>query len=246
MSKTVGATLAEPMLAVEPELATELGLSDGHIVDYLQAEPDFFARQRGLLAQLRVPHQERGSVSFVEAKLEQQKLRIYELEDDITGLLTVAGENERIFRVYMDLMPRIFECTTVTELELCLRRCLQEQLRLAAVRLIVDGRAFPNAASPDGEQLERLYRERMASQGQYLGRLGKEEKLRLFQDSLVNSCALIRLGAKGELGLLAFGSTDAGHYGSDMDTFLICQLADLVSRVLPKLVAAEFKSNDGR
>lgn len=246
MSKQVGATLAEPLLAVELELATEFGLSDAHIVDYLQAEPDFFARQRGLLAQLRVPHQERGSVSFVEAKLEQQKLRIYELEDDITGLLTVAGENERIFRVYMDLMPRVFECLTVTELELCLRRCLQEQLRIPALRLIVDARTFPAAASPASEQLERLYRERMASQSEYLGRLGKEEKLRLFQDSLVNSCALIRLGAKGELGLLAFGSTDAGHYGSDMDTFLISQLADVVARVLPRLVAAEFDAYDGR
>ena len=256
MSKTVGATLAEPALTNQvsadrvAELAGDLtkelvtaidkqALSDSHIVDYLAAEPDFFARQSALLAKLRVSHQARGSVSFVEAKLEQQRLRIYELEDERSALLNVAGENERIFRVYMDLMPRLFDCSSVTELELCIRRSLQAQLHIPAVRLIVDGRTFPEAASHDSEQLERLYRERMASQRQYLGRLGKEEKLRLFQDSLVNSCALMRLGNQGELGLLAFGSADAGHYGSGMDTFLISQLAEVVSRVLPKMVTAK-------
>ncbi|WP_319782808.1 DUF484 family protein [Oceanisphaera sp. IT1-181] len=256
MNKTVNATLAEPKLATN--LAVELradvvpdsmpnlvleprepSLNDARIADYLAAEPEFFARQPSLLGKLRVPHQERGSLSLVEAKLEQQRLRIYELEDERSALLTVASENERIFQVYMELMPRLFDCESVLELELCIRHSLQEQLRIPAVRLIVDGRTFPGAASSGGEQLERLYRERMASQSEYLGRLGKEEKLRLFQDSLVNSFALIRLGTKGELGLLAFGSTDAGHYGSDMDTFLLRQLADVVSRVLPELVTAQ-------
>lgn len=236
MAKAV--TLAAPVEPQERELlAKPLQLNDAHIVDYLTTESDFFVRQSALLGQLRMPHQQRGSLSLVEAKLEQQRLRIYELEDERSALLNVAGANERIFQVYMDLLPQLFDCESVTELEQCIRRHLQAQLRIAAVRLIVDGRTFPNAASQGCEQLERLYRERMASQHEYLGRLGKEEKLRLFQDSLVNSCALIRLGAKGELGLLAFGSADASHYGSDMDTFLLSQLADVVARILPKLVA---------
>lgn len=227
MTKTIGATA----LSVN-------ALNEGHIVEYLQAEPDFFVRQPDLLVQLRIPHQERGSVSLVEAKLEQQRLRIYQLEDERCELLTVAGENEHIFQVYMDLMPRLFDCQSVTELEACMRRTMQEQLRISAVRLVVDSRFFPQFASPASEQLERLYRERMASQSVYLGRLGKEEKLRLFQDSLVNSCALIRIGDQDQLGLLAFGSTDASHYGSDMDTFLLRQLADVLARILPKLYAA--------
>lgn len=227
MTKTIGANA----LSVN-------GLNEAQIAEYLHAEPDFFARQPELLVQLRLPHQERGSVSLVEAKLEQQRLRIYQLEDERSELLAVAGENERIFQVYMDLMPRLFECQSVSELEACMRRTMQEQLRIPAVRLVVDARLFPELASHASEQLERLYRERMASQIVYLGRLGKEEKLRLFQDSLVNSCALIRLGAKGELGLLAFGSADAGHYGSDMDTFLLGQLGDVLARILPKLLSA--------
>lgn len=219
-------------------LCAEAGLDDRLVADYLQAQPHFFERHRGLLQQLRLPHAERGSLSLVEVKLEQQRQRIYGLEDEITELMTVASENERIFRVYMDLLPRLFECNSVLELEFCLRHTLHQQLQVSAVRLMLDARTYPAAAGPDSDQLERLYRERMAGQIVYLGRLGKEEKLRLFQDSLVNSCALIRLGAKGELGLLAFGSADASHYGSGMDTLLIRQLADMLALLLPKLMVA--------
>ncbi|MBM7456238.1 hypothetical protein HNR62_002120 [Oceanisphaera litoralis] len=215
---------------------TEADLNDDLIADYLAARPHFFDRHRSLLEQLRLPHEHHGSVSLVEVKLDRQRRRIHELEDEITGLMTVAGENERIFRVYMDLIPRLFECSSVAELELCMRRTLQEQLRVSALRLVLDPHTYPSEQSPAGEQLERLYRERMASQSVYLGRLGKEEKHRLFQDAMVNSCALIRLGSRGEMGLLAFGSTDSGHYRSGMDTLLIRQLADILALLLPRLV----------
>ena len=259
MSKILGAATPGPRLMVQseatavadsatakPALSDTPTLSEAQVVEYLQVEPDFFANQPQLLNQLRLPHQERGSLSLVEAKLERQRLRIYELEDEISALMTVAGENERIFRVYMDLMPQLFHCNSVAELESCIRHTLQEQLRIPAVRLILDNRTFPDLPNLTSESLERLYRERMASQTEYLGRLGKEEKLRLFQDSLVNSCALIRLGGQGELGLLAFGSADASHYGSDMDTFLLRQLADVVAQVVPKLLAIESSFNAAR
>ncbi|WP_375056497.1 DUF484 family protein [Zobellella sp. DQSA1] len=215
----------------------EISLDDRQIVEYLASQPDFFVRQQGLLEQLRLPHEHRGSVSLVEAKLERQRQRIHALEEDITQLMTVAGENERIFRVYLDLFPRLFECTSLGELERCMRHTLQEQLRVSALRLVPDARWHPSAQALDGEQLERLYRERMAGQDVYLGRLGKDEKQRLFHDALVNSCALIRLGREGEMGLLAFGSADSSHYRSGMDTLIIRQLADFLALLLPRLVA---------
>ncbi|MBO1520552.1 DUF484 family protein [Oceanisphaera pacifica] len=216
-----------------------VALDDATIAEYLQDEPHFFARNPSLLRQLRLPHAQRGSLSLVEAKLEQQRLRIYELEDDITELMTVASDNERIFRVYMDLIPQLFKCTSVTELESYIRRTLQDKLRVPAVRLILDARTFVQADKTASEPLARLYQERMSSQMVYLGRLGKEEKRRLFQDSLVNSCALIRIGHHGEMGLLAFGSADGGHYGTGMDTLLINQLAEVLAQILPKLIAQE-------
>ncbi|MGO2088503.1 MAG: DUF484 family protein [Oceanisphaera sp.] len=223
--------------------AAPLVLDDAAVVEYLQDEPHFFERQGRLLNQLQLPHAQRGSISLVEAKLEQQRRRIYELEDEITELMTVAGDNERIFRVYMDLIPQLFKCTSVASLEACIRYTLQEKLRVSAVRLILDARTFTAADNIASEPLARLYQERMSSQMVYLGRLGKEEKRRLFQDSLVNSCALIRLGNQGEMGLLAFGSTEGGHYGTGMDTLLINQLADVLAQLVPKLVVKEHRGD---
>lgn len=214
----------------------EAGLDETHIADYLASQPDFFVRHPQLLDALRLPHEQRGSVSLVEARMERQRQRIHQLEEEITQLMTVAGENERIFRVYLDLYPRLFDCRTPAELEQRIAHALRERLRVTAVRLVPDARWCDLARALPGEQLDKLYRERMAGQDVYLGRLGREEKQRLFGDTLVNSCALIRIGARGEMGLLAFGSADSSHYRSGMDTLIIRQLAGFLALLLPRMV----------
>ncbi|GAA3542537.1 DUF484 family protein [Zobellella aerophila] len=216
-------------------LLDDTELDETQVADYLRDRPDFFLRHRTLLEQLRLPHQQKGSVSLVEARLERQRQRIQALEEEITGLMTVAGENERIFRVYVDLFPRLFACSSLSQLERLLARTFQ-QLRLSAIVLVIDPRWRPGPSVLSGEQLERLYRERLVNRDIYLGRLGKDEKQRLFGDAMVSSCALVRLGARGEQGLLAFGSVDAGHYGAEKDTLFLSQLADVVSLLLPRLV----------
>lgn len=221
----------------ERTVLDELELDEQQVAEYLRDTPDFFVRHQGLLEQLRLPHGQKGSVSLVEARLERQRQRIQMLEEEITELMTVAGENERIFRVYVDLFPRLFACTSLSQLQRLLARTFQQQLRLSAMVLAIDPRWRPGATVLSGEQLDRLYRERMAGRDIYLGRLGKDEKQRLFGDAMVSSVALVRLGAKGEQGLLAFGSVDAGHYGAEKDTLFLSQLADVVSLLLPRLMA---------
>lgn len=218
-------------------LLDDTALDEALVVEYLRDTPDFFVRHGALLEQLRLPHDHKGSVSLVEARLDRQRRRIQALEEEITGLMTVAGENERLFRIYVDLFPRLFACTSLQQLERLLARTFQQQLRLSAIRLILDPRWVPTPSAPSAEQLERLYRERMAGRDIYLGRLGKDEKQRLFGDAMVSSAALVRLGQDGKLGLLAFGSVDAGHYGAEKDTLFLSQLADVVSQLLPGLTA---------
>lgn len=220
-------------------LVDDTELDEAQVADYLRDTPDFFVRHGALLERLRLPHDQKGSVSLVEARLERQRQRIQALEEEITGLMTVAGENERIFRVYVDLFPRLFACASLSQLERLLARTFQQQLRLSAIMLVIDPRWRPGSSVMSGEQLERVYRERMVNRDIYLGRLGKDEKQRLFGDAMVSSCALVRLGARGEQGLLAFGSVDAGHYGVEKDTLFLRQLADVVSLLLPRLVADE-------
>jgi uncharacterized protein YigA (DUF484 family) len=48
----------------------------------------------------------KGTISLVERQLDRQRERIEQLEQEITELMGVASENERIFRVYADLYGR--------------------------------------------------------------------------------------------------------------------------------------------
>jgi uncharacterized protein YigA (DUF484 family) len=45
------------------------------------------------------------------------------------------------------------------------------------------------------------------------------------------------LGEKGELGILAIGSKNSGHFHPEMDTLLITQLQQFLTILLPKLLA---------
>jgi len=69
----------------------------------------------------------------------------------------------------------------------------------------------------------------------YLGRLTADEKKLLFPDEPIASVALLLLGNKGELGMLAIGNHDAGHFEPAMDTLLVRQLQALLSKLLPPL-----------
>jgi len=71
----------------------------------------------------------------------------------------------------------------------------------------------------------------------FFGRLSEHEKKLLFSDQQAESVALLRLGNNGELGILAIGSNDPGHFNPDMDTLLITQLQQFLSILLPKLLA---------
>ena len=53
----------------------------------------------------------------------------------------------------------------------------------------------------------------------------------------VKSAAVVSLMANGEtLGLLALGSFDADYYRAGMGTMFLTYLADVLSRVLPRVV----------
>ena len=127
----------------------------------------------------------------------------------------VASENERIFRVYADLYGEIYGCQTLFELSAVMGKAFVQRLRLTGLRLWLNPRHF-QLSGPEqrflaqGKQLEQLLGQRLPGTDYYFGRLNQSEKQALFgNDVLVNSVALMRLG---ELGVLAFASSDPSHF----------------------------------
>ncbi|NVK54358.1 MAG: DUF484 family protein [Alteromonadaceae bacterium] len=197
---------------------------------FLVANPDFFIQHPSILEGLQIPHVQKGSVSLVELQSEQMRKKVRLLNYKLSQLISIAKQNEKIYRAYADLNLRILTCKDISEILLRLQETLQEELSLASVEL----KMFKGAnALP--ELQKRLFMEKRFKQTPYFfGRLSQHEKQLMFGDQTAESTALILLGDNNELGILAVGSHSADHFTPDMDTLLLNQLREVLNVVLPE------------
>jgi uncharacterized protein len=214
-------------------LIKEKDLLAAHVVyDYLQDHPEFFQQYPQLLASLRLPHQQRGSVSLVERQLEMQREKIMTLEDDITRLMSVARQNEQLFLAFNQLQAQLYQANDLSSAETSLQQFTAAMPQVQQCRLI----RFTDADSSDPFQL--LLSRRLNQQGVYLGRLNKEEQQGLFP-AHIHSVALILISNDTQpLALLAFGSEQDDHFQPSMDKLFISHLATILAQLLPGYDAA--------
>lgn len=223
----------------------QLPLDDELVAEYLQQNPDFFTRFAYLAEQLKIPHQQRGSVSLVELSLERMRDKIALLETEISDLLAVASHNERIFRVYVDLLPQLLRCTDFISLQDKLCQAMVEQLGLSqlSLRLNKAHLSLTQELEPfslTAEQLENFWITRLSHEGHYFGRLSKGELGLLFaRQEQAQSVAIMPLGERARFGVLAAASREADHYVAGMDGLLLGQLCEVIATLLPTLVGCD-------
>lgn len=214
-------------------LTKDKDLLAAHVVyDYLQDHPEFFQQYPQLLASLRLPHQQRGSVSLVERQLELQREKIQALEDDITRLMSVARQNEQIFLAFNQLQAQLYQATKLQEAQNSLQQFTAAMPYVQECRLV----RFSDEQSRNPFQL--LLSRRLNQHGVYLGRLSKEEQQGLFAPH-IHSVALILISSQQQpLALLAFGSEQDDHFQPSMDKLFISHLASILAQLLPGYDAA--------
>lgn len=206
-------------------------LSAEAVKEYLLSNPSFFADHPEVLNRLEIPHQQKGSVSLVELQGEQLRQKNRQLSQKLNQLITIAKQNEAIYRVYADLNLRLLNCKYLSDVQSVLEDAITRELRLSAVSL----KSFKGAnALPEIQQklfLEKRFKKSLF----FFGRLSQHEKSLLFDDGSAESVALMLLGQRGELGILAVGSKDPGHFNPEMDTLLITQLQQFLNVLIPNL-----------
>ena len=202
------------------------------VAAYLLENPDFFSQFPQVVEKIIIPHAHKGSVSLVELQSEQLRKKVRSLSHKLNQLISIAKQNEAIYRVYADLNLRILKSTNIDDLTFILEEVIQENLQLASVTL----KPFKGAhALPEIQQ--RLFIEKRFKRDKFFfGRLSDHERKLLFADQEANSVALLLIGDLGELGILAIGSKDPGHFNPDMDTLLITQLQQFLGILLPKML----------
>ncbi|MDO6560674.1 DUF484 family protein [Paraglaciecola chathamensis] len=209
------------------------GVPEQQVAVYLAQHPEFFVKHPALLEQLQLPHAQKGSVSLVERQSEQLRQKVRLLNTKLSQLIGIAKQNEAIYRIYADLNLRVLKCTDISSVQFVLEDVMQEQLNLSSVAL----KPYKGAFALPEIQRKLFAEKRFKDNDFFFGRLSEHEKKLLFSDQQAESVALLRLGDNGELGILAIGSNDPGHFNPDMDTLLITQLQQFLSILLPKLLA---------
>lgn len=203
------------------------------VADYLQQHPDFFQHYPELLPLLRLPHQQRGTVSLVERQLELQREKIHLLQEDITRLMSVARQNEHIFLALNALHIAVHQAKSLTDIQQALQAFADTMPQVKYCRLL----GLEQTAA-DLSPYQLLLNRRLQQQPVYLGRLNKEEQHDIFP-AKVHSVALLRIDQQDKpLAILAFGSELDDHFQPEMDVLFLRHLVTLLALVLPVYVNA--------
>tara|TARA_Y200000002_G_scaffold348848_1_gene325091 strand:- start:386 stop:1081 length:696 start_codon:yes stop_codon:yes gene_type:complete len=207
-------------------------LSSSDVRRFLLENPEFFAQHPDLLEKIKLPHEHKGSVSLVEIQSEQLRQKVRQLNFKLNQLVSIAKQNEKIYRVYTDLNVQLLRCESVAEVQFTLEDVLQERLQLSSA--VIKSFKGPHAIP---ELQQRLFTEkRFKNTNFFFGRLSQHERQLLFGESPAESVALMLLGDNRELGILGISSSDASHFTPDMDTLLLQQLQQVLNIIMPEMM----------
>jgi uncharacterized protein YigA (DUF484 family) len=211
------------------------------VARYLQHNVEFFERHQPLLARLRLPHVRSGStISLVERQVEVLREKHAALEEKLAEFVRVARANDaiadRLHRFTRRLLCADSRDTVLKNIEAGLR---QDFDSFNSVLLLV-GEGSPHAderflrtIAPDDPRLKSF--ETLFSSGKpRCGQVRDSQRELLFgaEADDIGSVALVPLGERGSLGLLALGSNDRDRFHPGMSTEFLARLAELVSDAL--------------
>jgi len=208
------------------------------VARYLQQNPEFFERHQALLARLRLPHSRGGStISLVERQIEVMRERHAALEAKLSELVRVARDNDAIAERFHRFARRLLRTPTrqaaLDEIEASLRDdfdAFHSVLLLIGTTSQESTQRFPRSIAPDDPNL-KSFESLFASAKPRCGQVRDSQREFLFGTDAndIGSVALVPLGEKGSMGLLALGSTARDRFHPGMSTEFLGRMADLIA-----------------
>jgi uncharacterized protein YigA (DUF484 family) len=220
---------------------TAVDAEEESVASYLQRNPEFFERHQAVLARLKLPHARGGStISLVERQIEVLREKQAALENKLAELVRVARANdaiaERLHRFTRRLLRAVPRATAIAHIEAGLR----EDFDAFHAALVLIGAppdptlpSFVRTVAAEDAQL-KSFESLFASGKPRCGQARDSQREFLFgpEGLEMGSVALVPLGEKGSLGLLALGSADRDRFHPGMSTEFLARLADLISDAL--------------
>ena len=217
------------------------------IAAYLQRNPDFFERHQGVLARLKLPHARGGAaVSLVERQIEVLREKLAGLEGKLAELLRTARANdaiaERLHRFTRRLLRAVPRAEAIARIEAGLREdfdAFHSALVLIGPHPGLPEQKFVRVVSPEDPNL-KSFESLFAGGKPRCGQARDSQREFLFgpEGPEMGSVALVPLGHKGAIGLLALGSVDRDRFHPGMSTEFLARMADLIADALTATDAA--------
>ncbi len=216
------------------------------IAGYLQRNPEFFERHQAVLARLKLPHSRGGStISLVERQIEVLREKLAGLENKLAELVKVARANdalaERLHRFTRRLLGALPRSEAIARIEAGLREDFDA---FHAALVLVGAEPDPNLPSfvrtlPADDPALKSFESLFASGKPRCGQARDSQREFLFgpEGLEMGSVALVPLGEKGSIGLLALGSADRDRFHPGMSTEFLSRLADLMADTLRRAPA---------
>jgi hypothetical protein len=219
-------------------------VDESAVASYLSATPEFFDRHAQLLAKIRLPDSRGGAttVSLLERQVEVLRERNRQLEHKVKDFVDVARENDLLGAKVLTMARRLIaargRAATIAAIEASLREDFDagQSVLVLTQGDTVEGAAdfrFLRVVRPDAPEL-RSFETLFGSGKPRCGQLRDSQRDFLFGPASVEvgSVALVPLGAKGSLGLLACGSHDADRFNPTMSTDFLAHIGELIAAAL--------------
>lgn len=216
------------------------------VARYLQAHLEFFERHLPLLGRIRLPHVRSGStISLVERQVEVLRAQRAAADTKLADFMRVARANDALAQKIHRFTRRLLRAHTreagIAQLEASLR---EEFEASHAVLLLVhptDGERvarnerFLRIVAADDSSY-RTFESLFASGKPRCGQVRDTQRDYLFgaETADIGSVALLPLGDKGALGLLALGSNDRERFHPGMSTEFLARMGELIADALAR------------
>jgi len=208
------------------------------IANYLQRNPDFFERHQAVLVRLQLPHVSGGAtISLVERQIEVLREKQASLEGKLAELVRVARANDAIAERLHRFTRRLLRAMPREAAIACIETGLREDfdafhavLVLIGEHLDLAGQHFVRTLPADDPNL-KSFESLFAAGKPRCGQARDSQRDFLFgpEGTEMASLALVPLGEKGSLGLLALGSADKERFHPGMSTEFLARLAELIT-----------------
>ena len=221
-------------------------VDEAAVASYLAATPEFFDRHAQLLAKIRLPDARSGAstVSLLERQVEVLRERNRELERKVKDFVEVARENDVLGTRVLAMARRLIAAKDHACAVAAIESALREEFGAGqSVLVLTAGRApqglaesrflrIVPAEAPELRSFDTLFNAGKPRCGQL--RDSQREFLFGGDAGEIGSVALVPLGGKAGLGLLACGSHDSQRFNPTMSTEFLAHIGDLIAAALAR------------